>query len=658
MLLLSALLSIVMGIFVATVGQERRIKLWFFLLCMAAAALSLGLWIEVNLPRWSFAAARVNMSSALLIAICGLVSVRTLYGLPLRASAVILMMAAAAVNIGTVWLTEVYFTGELIHYPWGVYVAGDPKFVINPLLVTAIAFWGLVNLWTQYRTAHPLDRNRAKYIFLSNLLFAASALDYLPHFGIDLFGGPVSGIAIPSFLAVYGYAMLRFRLFEFHALVGRLSGWLLAAVMLGATYALVVEGGRRFGLSPARTYVIAAMAAFAVWLILARQIPAWAHRLLSGEPDFMAGVNNFSDQVIALLDEGALRSKWAELCVATFSAEQAWFVQGRHFTPAVVTADILERESERRAGRGWPDAASNAELLLPLRRGEALLGAVAIGPRRNGRMYPQAALYGLRYAANVFCATLASIRAATEIEKRHLLDRYLAPQFIDGILSGSPDTIERKCRLTITVFFSDLKGFSDIADRLDPDALSVIMNDYLAEMADIAFAHGGTVDKFIGDAVMVLFGAPIGEAVGTQVRQCVAMAMEMHRRSRELNRRWRAAGLLKESLISRMGIHTGEATVGSFGSRTRADYTALGRNVNLASRLETACVPGRILVSADSWRHLRGAFLGACRGTIAVKGRNDPIEVYEINPEPGTDAACWAKGEYAPARLEFFPTGE
>jgi adenylate cyclase len=196
-----------------------------------------------------------------------------------------------------------------------------------------------------------------------------------------------------------------------------------------------------------------------------------------------------------------------------------------------------------------------------------------------------------------------------------------------------PDTIEGKRRLTITVFFSDLKRFSDIADRLDPDALSVIMNDYLAEMADIAFAHGGTVDKFIGDALMVLFGAPIREVVGTQVRQCVAMAIEMHRCTRELNRRWRAAGLLKESLISRMGIHTGEATVGSFGSRTRADYTALGRNVNLASRLETACVPGRILVSADAWGHLGGAFPGACRGPIAVKGRADPIEVYEINPE-------------------------
>src|ERR1051325_2460297 len=146
-------------------------------------------------------------------------------------------------------------------------------------------------------------------------------------------------------------------------------------------------------------------------------------------------------------------------------------------------------------------------------------------------------------------------------EKRHQLDRYLAPQVIDGLLGARPDALEHKRRATITVFFSDIIRFSDLADRLDPDALSVVMNEYLAEMAEVAFAFGGTVDKFIGDSLMVLFGAPIEENVEKQARQCVAMACQMHRRTATLNRRWCEAGLVKEGLAVRMGIHTGEANV-------------------------------------------------------------------------------------------------
>jgi adenylate cyclase len=186
--------------------------------------------------------------------------------------------------------------------------------------------------------------------------------------------------------------------------------------------------------------------------------------------------------------------------------------------------------------------------------------------------------------------------------------------------------------MLITVFFSDVKGFSELADKLDPKDLSVVMNEYLSEMADIAFSHGGTVDKFIGDAVMVLFGAPIEEDAGRQVQQCVAMACEMHRRTEKLSQRWRETGVLGDGVITRMGIHTGEATVGTFGSRARVEYTAFGRSVNLASRLERACEPGRILVSVDTWRYLAGAIPGECRGKMTIKGFGETIEVYQIDP--------------------------
>src|SRR5260370_29418839 len=188
--------------------------------------------------------------------------------------------------------------------------------------------WSLFNLWSLYRAAGPMDRNRAKYLFLANAAFPIAALDYLLHFGIDLFGGPITGISIRVFLAIYGYAMLRYRLFEFRALVGRSSGWLLAAVLLAVAYALVVEAGRRFGIAPERVHIAAALIAFAVWMGLARQMPAWAERLISGEPDFIAAGNRLSDEVVAIQDVQSLQTKWAELCGSIFSAEHAWFIDG------------------------------------------------------------------------------------------------------------------------------------------------------------------------------------------------------------------------------------------------------------------------------------------------------------------------------------------
>ena len=633
MLLLAALLALVVGGVVYAGGQEQRVKSWFLALCAAVAVGLSGFWVEISFPDLSLAAARINMTTGLVIAICSFVSIQRLYGRPVRAWAMVLMATAAVVTIATVWLTDAYFSGELIRYPWGVVAGGDPKFLLNPLLIAAIVLWSLVNLWSFRRVAHPMERNRANYLFLANAAFPIAGMDYLLHFGIDLFGGPITGISVPVFVAVYGYAMLRYRLFEFRALVGRTSGWLLAAVLLAIAYALVVEAGRRFGLPPDRVHIAAALIAFALWMGLVRQMPAWAERLLSGEPDFMVAVSRFANEVVALQDATILQSKWVELCASTFSAEQAWFIESERLPVTLAEAEMLEQEPVRRAGREWPEAAIAAELLFPLWRGEDLLGALAVGPRRGGLIYPRPALDALRLAAKMFSAALANIFAATEIEKRHQLDRYLAPQVIDGLLGARPDALEHKRRATITVFFSDIIRFSDLADRLDPDALSVVMNEYLAEMAEVAFAFGGTVDKFIGDSLMVLFGAPIEENVEKQARQCVAMACQMHRRTATLNRRWCEAGLVKEGLAVRMGIHTGEATVGTFGSRARVEYTALGRSVNLASRLEGACEPGRVLVSAETWRRLEGSFPGTCRGAIAVKGFADPIEVYEIDPE-------------------------
>ena len=149
---------------------------------------------------WAFFAARVNMTSAFLIAAMGLLSARAMCGWRLNITIVILLTLVSVVDIATVWTTNLYFTGEIYHYAWGTYIAGNRLFFITPLLITFVAFYGVFNLWANYRNSHPFRRNRPEYLLLANFFLLLTALDFLPHFGINIFAGPLSGIAIPLFL--------------------------------------------------------------------------------------------------------------------------------------------------------------------------------------------------------------------------------------------------------------------------------------------------------------------------------------------------------------------------------------------------------------------------------------------------------------------------
>jgi class 3 adenylate cyclase len=637
-LLFSALLSIAMGWFVAVVGQERRTKVWFLLLCASTACLSVGLWVEINLPNWAFAAARANMTSAFMIAAMGLMSARAMCGWKLNTTVVVLLTLASVVDIATVWATGIYFTGELIPYRWGAYVAGSPAYAVTPLLITLVAVYGIANLWAYYRQAHPLEKNRSKYLFLANAFLFVAALDFLPHFGVDLFGGPLSGIAIPLFLATYSYAMLRYRLFEFGSFLSRAAGWFLASVLMIIVYALIAETGRRFGAPLQQTYVVAAIAGFLAWLGVGRHLPDWAQRVLARDSDFRDRVQAFGDEVCCLHDEDLLHERLRTLCLREFGASTVEFVDGDRASAKTQgmrfsSEDIIEKEVACRSGQFWPDALSEADVLLPLMRQEILVGFVFLGARADGRQYTQSMLTALRYATNIFTVTLANVRSVQELAKRHQLDRYLAPQIVERVLAGHQEIISTRKRLPITVFFSDLKDFALMADKMDPEELALVLNEYLSAMAEIAFGFGGTLDKFIGDAIMVIFGAPLDSDPRAQVNQCVRMALAMHDRTKELNQEWIERGLLGLGLISRMGVHTGEATVGSFGSDNRVEYTAIGRSVILASRLEKYCTPGRVLVSAECWRFLSNEFRGEARSSIRVKGFAEPVDAYEIDSD-------------------------
>jgi class 3 adenylate cyclase/HAMP domain-containing protein len=209
------------------------------------------------------------------------------------------------------------------------------------------------------------------------------------------------------------------------------------------------------------------------------------------------------------------------------------------------------------------------------------------------------------------------------------LAKYLSPQVYDSIFSGKQEVKVASSRKKLTIFFSDIAGFTEMADRLESEELSQLLNHYLTEMSQIALDHGATIDKYVGDAILAFFGDPETKGVKEDALACVKMALAMRDRMDDLTEIWRESGL-ENPMQVRMGIHTGFCTVGNFGSESRMDYTIIGGAVNTASRLETLATPGEILISYETYAHVKDEFLCERRGETEVKGIAYPVATYQV----------------------------
>lgn len=221
-------------------------------------------------------------------------------------------------------------------------------------------------------------------------------------------------------------------------------------------------------------------------------------------------------------------------------------------------------------------------------------------------------------------------------EKNHQLEslsgklaKYLSRQVYDSIFEGRKEVRVESYRKELTVFFSDIQGFTDLTDRLEAEPLSELLNSYLSDMATIADEHGGTVDKFIGDGIMIFFGDPSTRGRREDARACIRMALAMRNRIGELQTQWsELAGAIP--LNVRMGINTGYCTVGNFGSEERLDYTIVGGPVNVASRLESTAEPNQIHISYETYSLVKDEFYCRPTGDMKAKGVAHEISTFEV----------------------------
>lgn len=244
----------------------------------------------------------------------------------------------------------------------------------------------------------------------------------------------------------------------------------------------------------------------------------------------------------------------------------------------------------------------------------------------------------MRSQLNEKISTIQSMNSSLErtIEERtetintlnKKMKRYLSPQLYASIAGGKRDaSVKMHFRKKLTIFFSDVVNFTSTTESLEPEDLSNLLNSYLDRMAQIALQYGGTIDKYVGDAIMVFFGDPEFTSDKDHALRAVKMAMEMLEALSGFQREWKEKGLDNPFHV-RIGINTGYCTIGNFGSETKMDYTIIGNNVNLAARYEAAAKPDSILLSHETYMLIHDEIECKEAGVFNLKGIQEPVKAY------------------------------
>lgn len=314
----------------------------------------------------------------------------------------------------------------------------------------------------------------------------------------------------------------------------------------------------------------------------------------------------------------------------------------QEFSPSLIITDLMM------------PLVTGLEMIRLIRNADKLKGIPII--LLTAKVDEETRIEGTEYGADAYLAKpfndrelLAEVRnllALKENERKvvqlntylteSVLKRFLPPVLVQKAAMGDLTLDLRPEPRLITVLFSDIVGFTQLANTLRSRRVAELLNEYLEAMTRTVFDNGGTVDKFMGDAILALYGAPEELTPNEQVRRAINTARAMHRSLDKLNQRWQDQGIFDADghagVKFRCGIHQGTAVVGMFGSAERADYTAIGPSVNIASRLQAAAVPGTILVSAAVADYLQDEEI--TKGSpLEFKGVDETVLTFAVTPE-------------------------
>ena len=218
-----------------------------------------------------------------------------------------------------------------------------------------------------------------------------------------------------------------------------------------------------------------------------------------------------------------------------------------------------------------------------------------------------------------------------EQRERRRLSRFFSPDVVRAVVRQKDEGSLGTSRRLVTVLFSDIRGFTSISEKAEPEQVAEMVREYLSEMTEIVFKHGGTVDKYIGDCIMALYNVPFEDP--DHALKAVRTALEFQERTTAVSRRWETK--LGVAIRNGVGINTGEAVVGTLGSRQRLEYTAIGDAINLGARLEalTKDYGTAIIISEFTYEHVKDHVLTKELGDVTVKGKSRPVKIYAVLPD-------------------------
>lgn len=291
---------------------------------------------------------------------------------------------------------------------------------------------------------------------------------------------------------------------------------------------------------------------------------------------------------------------------------------------------------DRRSDREFGDRESiiaqhiTSAMGVPLKVKDVTLGSVYVDTDVPGRHFTEEDMELFASLASQAALAIENVRLhdrVVESEKRRLtLARFLPNALVDKIMN-EPQRLALGGRKTrVTTLFCDIRGSSKIAEQMDPQSLVALLNEHFTAMTEILFAHEGTLDKYIGDEIMAVFGAPI--ALGDEAHRAVRAALEMQRRNEELN--VLRAAEQRPQLQLGIGIDSGEVIAGYIGSPRRMDFTVVGDRVNTAKRFCDMAEPGTVVIGEETWQATRDQVHARPLGTLMLKGKERAVHAYEI----------------------------
>ncbi len=266
-------------------------------------------------------------------------------------------------------------------------------------------------------------------------------------------------------------------------------------------------------------------------------------------------------------------------------------------------------------------------ICVPLWKKEQIIGVIQLDSVRFDNQFTQDDLELLKAIGGQMAMVIEQASLNQQIREeeqmRNRLERFIPPQIIDMVVRGGQELMEPN-DLTATIVFTDIVGFTPLSEEMPPREVNVLLNHYFSKMTDIIFKYDGTLDKYVGDGLMAVFGAPVEKKDDPE--RAIMAAKEML--AELINLREKAQQ--DRELHIRIGINSGRVVAGNIGSPKRMDYTVIGDAVNIASRLETLAKPDQILIGEETYRHIKGTFDVRKVGPRKVKGKTAEIMVYEV----------------------------